>query len=297
MKKLSIALLASALFWLSPATMAASEVPHNVSIVQLIANPAQFDGQLIRVGGYLVYSPQGDKKQGYLYLTKEDAVAVRSANGLSIEIPDSILEFIEKYEDEDVDVTGKFDAKGRGPWGFNAGTVNTITDIKMATLVHQNQKYTLHAYALPITEVLSTDPGYEAIRKLSLSWLMAVQRKDYKVLAEDFGMDDKQTSQLRDGTAMPRAHWLLFDSQNSVYERFKDKANVAFKLFKHEEAGSSASLYACMFSQAMVSNKSYAATNDLPGIYGSTPALCLDVLNIDKRFIISFLPFMSAEMQ
>jgi hypothetical protein len=56
--------------------------PEDVSLVQLIANPDQFDGKLLRVIGFFCLQVEGDA----LYLHREDYEYSIFKNGISVDV-------------------------------------------------------------------------------------------------------------------------------------------------------------------------------------------------------------------
>lgn len=297
MKTFKMTVLAGLLLWTFSPISHAGGTPTPVSMVGLIANSSKYDGNLIRTTGYLVYSPQGDQGQAYLYFDKDHAQASDSSSALSLRLPSSILQFVEEYEDEYVDVTGSYDERDRGPGGLYGGSLKGVTSLKLRVSAADSFKYSLHAYALPITEVESATADYSQAKKLVFDWLSAVQKMDYAELARTFGMSEKQMDELKNGS-MPRAHWLLFDAKSSIYSRFEGQSQLVFRLYQHSEDGYGRSLYGCLFSPAMSSPAlSYTLTNQLPGLYGHSNSICLDILDSGTNFSVSFLPFESPDMR
>ncbi|MFL5386343.1 MAG: hypothetical protein ACJ8GN_27815 [Longimicrobiaceae bacterium] len=102
---------------------------HDVSIIQLIARPEQFDGRKVRVIGYLwlefegnaIYLSEGDQKHG---LTK---------NGLWVDFARGTLETGREYSGHYVLVEGIFRAGRHGHMSLWSGTIEGIT---RATLWH-----------------------------------------------------------------------------------------------------------------------------------------------------------------
>jgi hypothetical protein len=97
--------------------------PIDVSMVQLIATPERFDGQLIRVIGFLHLEFEGNA----LYLHETDFCHSISANAIWVGVdwpPD------DKYmarSNSYVLLEGVFDARSRGHMGMFAGSVRNIS--------------------------------------------------------------------------------------------------------------------------------------------------------------------------
>jgi hypothetical protein len=95
----------------------------NISLVKLLACPERYDGQFVRVIGYLNLEFEGDA----LYLHKEDYDASISKNGLWINITrDSAMKAV-KYNKKYVIIQGVFDTKDCGHMGMFSGALKHIT--------------------------------------------------------------------------------------------------------------------------------------------------------------------------
>jgi hypothetical protein len=106
-----------------------SETPHAVSFIELIANPAKFDGQLIFVTAFLgLDPPDGDA----LYLHKEDYDNGLDRNAVWIEHGKQIWADREKLDQNYVTVEGVFHAPGK-----NEPYRGSITNVRNCTLWSQ----------------------------------------------------------------------------------------------------------------------------------------------------------------
>lgn len=88
----------------------ATEQSKDVSIVQLIADPKKFDGQLIRVIGFLHLEFEGNA----VYLHQEDYERSIFQNGIWIELTESQAKSSVKLNNGYVLVEGQFSASEKG---------------------------------------------------------------------------------------------------------------------------------------------------------------------------------------
>ncbi len=101
-----------------------AQLPSHRSMVQLIAQPEQFDGQVVRVIGFMHLEFEGDA----LYLHKDDYRHGIHKNGLHIEVPPSQAKAFYKLNDRYVLIEGEFSTQ-MGHLGMNAGSMKNITRI------------------------------------------------------------------------------------------------------------------------------------------------------------------------
>jgi hypothetical protein len=94
----------------------------NVTLVQLIANPDQFNGKLIRVIGFLRLEFEGD----VLYLHREDYEHAILGDGISVDVTSEITNQKETLNMHYALLEGIFDAKYRGHMGAWCGTLRNI---------------------------------------------------------------------------------------------------------------------------------------------------------------------------
>ncbi|MFB9245123.1 hypothetical protein IV454_22240 [Massilia antarctica] len=106
-------------------TVASSEL-HDVSMIQLIANPQQFDGKSIRLIAYLNLEFEGNA----LYLHREDFDKALSSNAVWISLDDNQVRTSKKLSGGYVLVEGIFSAKERGHFGMFSGSVQQVTRIQ-----------------------------------------------------------------------------------------------------------------------------------------------------------------------
>lgn len=109
------------IFALALCTRASAAEPTDVSLLQLIANPRQFHGKLVRVIGYLRLEFEGNA----LYLHREDYMHAISRNGIWVNLP---LKWPHEkaINNKYVIVEGVFDAKNQGHMGMFSGELSSI---------------------------------------------------------------------------------------------------------------------------------------------------------------------------
>ena len=132
MKLISIVLLA----WLSVAPSYAQQgnVPANcetasldggcqlfgVSIIQLLANPDEYDGKSVRLVGYIHFEFEG----AGIYFHKEDLDQGIYRNGFWVSLAPGFSS--DQCQDSYVLIEGVFDAKSTGHMGLWSGTVRSV---------------------------------------------------------------------------------------------------------------------------------------------------------------------------
>jgi hypothetical protein len=100
-----------------------ADEPLDVSIVQLIANPKDYDGKVVRVIGFVKLDFEGDA----VYLHKEDYKHGVSKNGLWIQVTDEIRKDRKKFDEKYVLVEGIFNARDTGHMGLFSGSIQKIS--------------------------------------------------------------------------------------------------------------------------------------------------------------------------
>jgi hypothetical protein len=98
----------------------------DVSMIQLIANPQQYDGSPIRLIAFLNMEFEGNA----LYLHREDYEKSMPSNAIWISLTDQQLNKSKKLSGGYVLVEGTFRAKDRGHLGMFAGSVERVTRIQ-----------------------------------------------------------------------------------------------------------------------------------------------------------------------
>ncbi len=98
----------------------------DVSMIQLIANPSQYDGTSIRLIAFLNLEFEGDA----LYLHREDFVKSLPSNAISISLTDQQSRSSKKLSGGYVLVEGIFSAKDKGHFGMFSGSIQQITRIQ-----------------------------------------------------------------------------------------------------------------------------------------------------------------------
>jgi hypothetical protein len=100
----------------------ASEQPLDVSLVQLIANPEDYHGKVIRVIGYVRLEFEGDA----IYLHQDDGMLGIYKNGLWIDVTYDIRKKEEEFDRKYVLVEGTFNSERTGHFGLFSGTIEKI---------------------------------------------------------------------------------------------------------------------------------------------------------------------------
>lgn len=123
MHKLLLALLL-ALSFLCPTVQAAAL--RDVSMVQLIANPQQYDGAHIRLIAFLNLEFEGNA----LYLHREDFEKTLPLNAISISLSDKQLRSGAKLSGGYVIVEGVFSMNDKGHLAMFSGSLQQVTRLQ-----------------------------------------------------------------------------------------------------------------------------------------------------------------------
>jgi len=121
---LAFALMVTSMGW------AAAEQARDVSMVQLIADPARYSGQAIRVIGYLHLQFEGDA----LYLHQEDFRRAIIQNSIAISLTEAQRRAATKLNKAYVLVEGRFRAGEEGHLGLWQGTVHDVDRLSAWTV-------------------------------------------------------------------------------------------------------------------------------------------------------------------
>jgi hypothetical protein len=122
-------IVVSTLFPLLNMAQGQPEVPHQVSFIQLIADPAKFDGKLIFVTAFLGLDPPDGNM---LYLHKEDYDNGILLNAMGIEVSKQIWADREKLDLSYVNVVGVFRSREN-----SHNRYDEITNVTTCTLKSQ----------------------------------------------------------------------------------------------------------------------------------------------------------------
>lgn len=96
-----------------------------VSLVQLIANPDQFDGKRVVVGGFLSLEFEGHA----LYLHQDDFRVGNTSNAVALELPANWFTStasIDCPNNRYVQLEGEFNGKNNGHFGRSAGSLKSV---------------------------------------------------------------------------------------------------------------------------------------------------------------------------
>ncbi len=103
-----------------------TRVPVPISIIQVIANPQEYDGKRIAVVGFLGLHKDGN----ILYLHREDNDMGLNKNGLTVDFdPELGKEETTRFNMHYVYLGGIFDAKDKGPGLGTSGSIKNATNL------------------------------------------------------------------------------------------------------------------------------------------------------------------------
>jgi hypothetical protein len=100
-----------------------ADQPKDVSMIQLIADPQRFDGQAIRIIGFLRLEYEGNA----VYLHREDFEKSILQNGIWIDLTDSQLRSSSKLNNGYVLVEGTFSSSEKGHLGLWPGSLRQVS--------------------------------------------------------------------------------------------------------------------------------------------------------------------------
>jgi len=92
--------------------------PKSISLVQLVANPAEWHGKLVRVIGFCHLEFEGDA----LYFHRDDFEQAISKNAVWLDVPEGRQALSDQY----VLVEGVFDAESHGHLGAFSGVLKDV---------------------------------------------------------------------------------------------------------------------------------------------------------------------------
>ncbi|MGZ4976197.1 MAG: hypothetical protein ACXV8O_03505 [Methylobacter sp.] len=99
-----------------------SDEPLHVSMIQLIANPDEYQGKVIRFIGFLKLAFEGN----VIYVHREDYERAIIPNGVWVDIGKEMYKSSRKLSGHYVIVEGQFNAKDKGHMGMWSGTVTAV---------------------------------------------------------------------------------------------------------------------------------------------------------------------------
>ncbi len=105
------------------------DIPENVSLIKLIANPEKYDGKRIQVIGYLNLQFEGNA----IYLHEEDYKKHISENSFWVNFSQKLTRNtnIKMFSNKYVIIIGRFSAKQKGHMGMFGGTLNDIVRLDL----------------------------------------------------------------------------------------------------------------------------------------------------------------------
>lgn len=97
---------------------------HLVSLIQLIATPEKFDGQIVEVIGFLNLEFEGNE----LFVSREDYENGIAKNGVWIVRNPNINADFDELNRHYVALVGRFSASNKGHLSMTSGSIGEITD-------------------------------------------------------------------------------------------------------------------------------------------------------------------------
>jgi hypothetical protein len=119
--KVLLICLAIVLFTLTGGSAYSREL-RDISAIQLIATPEQFNGQDVRVIGFLHLEFEGDA----LYLHREDFENSIMRNAVAIELSDSQSRSWRRLNNHYVVVEGRFSSVAKGHLAIRSGSIQSV---------------------------------------------------------------------------------------------------------------------------------------------------------------------------
>src|SRR2546428_7312744 len=107
----------------SVAVAASQPQPDDVSLVQLIANPKDYDGKFVRLIGFVNLQFEGN----VICLHEEDCIRGLTANCLWLDVSDEVLRRRTDYHRKYVLIEGTFNATNNGHLGAYHGAIEKIS--------------------------------------------------------------------------------------------------------------------------------------------------------------------------
>lgn len=104
-----------------------SQHTQDVSVINLIATPGNYNGRKVRLIGYLHIEFEGDN----LYLHKDDYDNGISKNAVWVDITGLTKDSLKNYSDHYVILEGTFDSQMDGHMGMNSGSIKSITRLNL----------------------------------------------------------------------------------------------------------------------------------------------------------------------
>jgi hypothetical protein len=100
---------------------------YDVSIIDLIARPAEFHGKVVRVSGFAHFEFEGNS----LYLTRDDYLHGVYRNGLWLDPPTGLAPMADSLNDRYVLVEATFDALDQGHMGLWSGSLLNVSRMQL----------------------------------------------------------------------------------------------------------------------------------------------------------------------
>jgi hypothetical protein len=117
---IAIILLSLICWFVQPAS--ATE-PLDVSLIQLIANPKDFDGKIVRLIGFVKLEFEGNA----IYFHQDDYKFGISKNALWLDITEDIRKKQAHFDERYIILEGTFNAENTGHMGMFSGSIQKIS--------------------------------------------------------------------------------------------------------------------------------------------------------------------------
>lgn len=109
---------------------AVSAQPIDVSLINLIATPREFDGKLVRVRGFARLEFEGTA----IYLHREDYLQGITKNGLWLDVEPDAKNRAARANNRYVIVEGVFSMANRGHLGLWSGSINNVARMDVVSI-------------------------------------------------------------------------------------------------------------------------------------------------------------------
>jgi hypothetical protein len=115
------------LFCLSYPLTAVEPSPQMVSIIQLIANPKDYDGKVVMITGFLTL----EFEETVIYLHRDDSELGNIVNGVWVEVTDDFRKRRSEINNKYVSLVGRFDFRDKEGFGIRSASIGKISSIEV----------------------------------------------------------------------------------------------------------------------------------------------------------------------
>ena len=134
--KTNIIIIAIALMFSSTVMAQTNDEPVAVSIIQLIANPKDFDCKNVSISGFVSL----EFEENAIYLSESDYDHWLTKNGLWLDISDAIRNSRAEFDGKYVMVQGRFSMKDLGHMGLWSGSIQNISRFQECVEKNKNKQ-------------------------------------------------------------------------------------------------------------------------------------------------------------